>query len=250
MTFFYDLNKRMAELSQKQTLAEHSVPAVQPTKKSPMTQALNERDMGKHNNATTGFAALAKKAGKEYGSKAAGERVAGAQFQKMKKAGQLEEQGMEEGVVGNLVNRGKEAYNTYQANRGLDKAGAAQDAMRAGKAGATWQQLGLRLNMHHGQVSGALSNLHKAGEVFMLRNKYNKSHPYVAKQFRHAYTDEQVFDERVQTQAGKRRELLEQLLAQCTEAGRTGWGNYQLTEIARIEDKVNADDARVATKEG
>ena len=100
MTFFYDLNKRMAELSQKQTLAEHSVPAVQPTKKSPMTQALNERDMGKHNNATTGFAALAKKAGKEYGSKAAGERVAGAQFQKMKKAGKLEEQDMDEAVRG------------------------------------------------------------------------------------------------------------------------------------------------------
>ena len=120
----------------------------------------------------------------------------------------------------------------------------------AGKAGATWQQLGLRLNMHHGQVSGALSNLHKAGEVFMLRNKYNKSHPYVAKQFRHAYTDEQVFDERVQTQAGKRRALLEQLLAQCTEAGRTGWGSYQLTEIGRIVDKVNAHDNRTTTTKG
>ena len=112
----------MAELSQKQTLAEHSVPAVQPTKKSPMTQALNERDMGKHNNATTGFAALAKKAGKEYGSKAAGERVAGAQFQKMKKAGQLEEQGMEEGVV----DWAKEKYHGFQTNRQLDKVSQAE----------------------------------------------------------------------------------------------------------------------------
>jgi hypothetical protein len=43
--------------------------------------------MGKHNNATTGFAALAKKTGG--GEK--GARIAGAQFQKMKKAGQLEE---------------------------------------------------------------------------------------------------------------------------------------------------------------
>ena len=87
MTFFYDLNKRMAELSQKQTLAEHSVPAVQPTKKSPMTQALNERDMGKHNNATTGFAALAKKTGG--GEK--GNRIAGAQLAKMRAKGQVEE---------------------------------------------------------------------------------------------------------------------------------------------------------------
>jgi hypothetical protein len=51
-----------------------------------------ERDEGKHNNGTTtGFKAVAKKAAKEYGSKAAGERVAGAVRNKMKKAGQLEE---------------------------------------------------------------------------------------------------------------------------------------------------------------
>jgi hypothetical protein len=47
-----------------------------------------ERDMGKHNNKTTGFKALAKKAGG--GEK--GQKIAGAQFQKMKKAGQLESQ--------------------------------------------------------------------------------------------------------------------------------------------------------------
>ena len=52
---------------------------------------VDEADMGKHNNATTGFKALAKKAAKEYGSKAAGERVAGAVKAKMAKAGQLEE---------------------------------------------------------------------------------------------------------------------------------------------------------------
>jgi hypothetical protein len=74
--FFYNLNKKMSDLAQRQDLAE---------------SAVAERDMGKHNNATTGFKALAKKAGAKYGSKAAGERVAGAQFQKMKKAGQLEE---------------------------------------------------------------------------------------------------------------------------------------------------------------
>ena len=47
-----------------------------------------ERDMGKHNNKTTGFKALAKSAGG--GEK--GKKIAGAQFQKMKKAGQLESQ--------------------------------------------------------------------------------------------------------------------------------------------------------------
>jgi hypothetical protein len=74
MTFFYDLNKKLDSIREKPELTHGQ---------------LNERDMGKHNNATTGFKALAKKAGG--GEK--GERIAGAQFQKMKKAGQLEEAG-------------------------------------------------------------------------------------------------------------------------------------------------------------
>lgn len=47
-------------------------------------------DVGKHNNGkTTGFSAVAKKAAQEYGSAAAGQRVAGAVYQKMKRAGKL-----------------------------------------------------------------------------------------------------------------------------------------------------------------
>lgn len=84
MSFFYDLNKRLADLATKQDAKQISedVKAVAP--KSKLAQALNERDMGKHNNATTGFAALAKKTNP---------KIAGAQFQKMKKAGQLEGEG-------------------------------------------------------------------------------------------------------------------------------------------------------------
>lgn len=53
---------------------------------------VNERDEGKHNNGTTtGFKTVAKKAAAEYGSKEAGERVAGAVRNKMKAAGKLEE---------------------------------------------------------------------------------------------------------------------------------------------------------------
>ena len=89
MTFFYDLNKRLATLATKQDaeqLAEHTTPAQQP-KKGSLAQALNERDLGKHNNATTGFAALAKKTGG--GEK--GARIAGAQLAKMRAKGQVEE---------------------------------------------------------------------------------------------------------------------------------------------------------------
>lgn len=45
-------------------------------------------DFGKRNNGrTTGFNVVAKKAAAEYGSAAAGERVAGAVFAKMRAAG-------------------------------------------------------------------------------------------------------------------------------------------------------------------
>ena len=47
MTFFYDLNKRLANLASKQDaqqLAEHSVPASKPPKKSPLAQALVESE--------------------------------------------------------------------------------------------------------------------------------------------------------------------------------------------------------------
>jgi len=83
MTFFYNLNKTLDAIREKPETTHGQ---------------LNERDMGKHNNKTTGFKAVADKAAKEYGSKAAGERVAGAQFQKMKKAGKLEEE-LDEGFV-------------------------------------------------------------------------------------------------------------------------------------------------------
>ncbi len=54
-------------------------------------EKIEEKDEGKHNNATTGFKAVAKKAAAEYGSKEAGERVAGAVRNKMKAAGKIEE---------------------------------------------------------------------------------------------------------------------------------------------------------------
>jgi hypothetical protein len=56
--------------------------------------AVYERDEGKHNNKTTGFKALAKKAGG--GEK--GARIAGAQREKMKKKGQLEESNFKHNV--------------------------------------------------------------------------------------------------------------------------------------------------------
>ena len=85
--FFYDLNKKMADLADKQQLAETAQATPAKPAPSALRTQLNERDMGKHNNATTGFAALAKKTGG--GEK--GAKIAGAQLAKMRAKGQLEE---------------------------------------------------------------------------------------------------------------------------------------------------------------
>jgi hypothetical protein len=94
MTFFYDLNKRMAELARKQTLAESAQPAVAEgsTGDYSAKKAAAGKDIGKPGKM---FSKIAKSAGKEYGSKAAGERVAGAVLNKLRKG--VKEGDMEEG---------------------------------------------------------------------------------------------------------------------------------------------------------
>lgn len=60
------------------------------TKSQYAKKARKGTDMGKKNvPGKTGFAAVSNKASKEYGSKEAGERVAGAIANRMRKAGKL-----------------------------------------------------------------------------------------------------------------------------------------------------------------
>lgn len=59
-----------------------------------------------------------------------------------------------------------------------------------GATGATWKELGERLQMHHGQVSGVLSNLHRAGLVFQIREPRGRCMPYVHADYRLHYDDE------------------------------------------------------------
>jgi folate-dependent tRNA-U54 methylase TrmFO/GidA len=112
----------------------------------------------------------------------------------------------------------------------------------AGKNGCIWQAVGQQLNLHHGQASGVLSNLHKAGEIFMLRKKVMRCHPYVAKQFRHYYTDEQVFDTPATTRAGERTALLNELYATCQTAKEFGWSAGMQQSVTTIVDMIAAHD--------
>jgi hypothetical protein len=50
---------------------------------------------------------------------------------------------------------------------------------RAEAAGITWQELAFHYGWHHGQASGALSNLHKGGHIERLEEMRNKCHVYV-----------------------------------------------------------------------
>ena len=94
--FFYKLNDKLNGIREKPETTHGQ---------------LNERDMGKHNNAVTGFKAVADKAAKEYGSKAAGERVAGAVKAKMAKAGKLEEADLDEGFMDAAKSAAQQALN-------------------------------------------------------------------------------------------------------------------------------------------
>ena len=48
-----------------------------------------------------------------------------------------------------------------------------------GRYGATWAELAHLLDMHHGQASGALSNLHKAGLLARLTERRKRCAVYV-----------------------------------------------------------------------
>lgn len=84
--------------------------------------------------------------------------------------------------------------------------------LEANPDGLTWKQLGTLMNLHHGQISGALSNLHKAGAVFMLNKQRDRCHPYCHAKWRINYTAEERIDEPVKTKGNQRKDDLELLL--------------------------------------
>lgn len=48
-----------------------------------------------------------------------------------------------------------------------------------GAKGATWREVGTLEGLHHGQVTGSLSNLHKAGKIVRLVEKRDRCSVYV-----------------------------------------------------------------------
>jgi len=94
MSFFYDLNARLAKLASKQDAKQLAEEAKVTAPKSQLAESLDVaeagysakagragKDLGKPGKA---FSKIAKSAGERYGSKAAGERVAGAVLNKLR----------------------------------------------------------------------------------------------------------------------------------------------------------------------
>lgn len=78
-----------------------------------------------------------------------------------------------------------------------------------GEVGATWGEVQLKLpHLHHGQISATLSVLHKACDVFQLKERRGKSHPYVHYLFRDCYTKEERIDLPARTKANDRADRL------------------------------------------
>jgi hypothetical protein len=101
MDFFHKLNQRLAKIANPETLNESVAPmAERATGDYSAKKARAGKDIGKPGKM---FSKIAKSAGKEYGSKAAGERVAGAVLNKLRHA---KEDVTDEGnkFTGNLMN--------------------------------------------------------------------------------------------------------------------------------------------------
>lgn len=133
----------------------------------------------------------------------------------------------------------REASDGTAADRALDILAILADE----PFGLTWAELADRLNLHHGQVSGALSNLHKTGRVFMLREKRGKSHPYCHETFRVRYPEAARYDDPAQTRSGRTRELEREIIAALESNHRTNQptGDRYIDELVRqyIEHKEN-----------
>lgn len=107
-------------------------------------------------------------------------------------------------------------------------------------AGLTWKQLSTLMNLHHGQVSGALSTLHKSGHVFMLQTQRDRCHPYCHATHRLNYADAERIDQPTQTKAGKRKDDLEQLLILVQTGIRMGRIND--SEVSKLVNQLRSDN--------
>jgi hypothetical protein len=130
MTFFYDLNKKLADLAKKQDLTE-SVGSTSgfleaSTGDYSAKKAAAGKDIGKPGKM---FSKIAKSAGKAYGSKESGERVAGAVLAKLRAKESVDESGMDESALQAYLGKKKYGEPGMKALQKAGREGASKETM-------------------------------------------------------------------------------------------------------------------------
>jgi hypothetical protein len=128
MTFFYDLNKKLADLAKKQDLTESAQPAVAEASTGDYSakKAAAGKDIGKPGKA---FAQIAKSAGERYGSKESGEKVAGAVLAKLRAKESVEESDMDESALQAYLGKKKYGDAGMKALQKAGRDGASKETM-------------------------------------------------------------------------------------------------------------------------
>ena len=128
MTFFYDLNKKLADLAKKQDLTESAQPAVAEASTGDYSakKAAAGKDIGKPGKM---FSKIAKSAGKRYGSKESGERVAGAVLAKLRAKESVEESDMDESALQAYLGKKKYGETGMKALQKAGREGASKETM-------------------------------------------------------------------------------------------------------------------------
>ena len=188
MTFFYDLNKKLAALAQKQTLAESAEPvAERATGDYSAKKAAAGKDIGKPGKM---FSKIAKSAGKAYGSKERGEKVAGAVLKKLRAKNESADQDGD--VMGYLNDKLKDfdAQQTdesaLQAYLGKKKYGDAgmKALQKAGREGASKEKMA-RIRAQHDKMDEQMADEGNefSGELVKARAQGAKSFEVDGKEY-------------------------------------------------------------------
>jgi hypothetical protein len=128
MTFFYDLNKKLADLAKKQDLNESAQSAIaeRSTGDYSAKKAVAGKDIGKPGKM---FSKIAKSAGKRYGSKESGERVAGAVLAKLRAKESVDESDMDESALQAYLGKKKYGETGMKALQKAGRDGASKEKM-------------------------------------------------------------------------------------------------------------------------
>jgi hypothetical protein len=127
MSFFYDLNKRLADLAKKQDATQLTESAAIAEKADySAKKAAAGQDIGKPGKM---FSKIAQSAGKKYGSKQSGERVAGAVLNKLRAKESVNDSEVDESALQAYIGDKKYGKDGMDALRKAGREGASKDKM-------------------------------------------------------------------------------------------------------------------------